>query len=148
MLSHNILDGYKWFRCIGVVGGQYVQNLTPQLANKPPGVDLTRDAIELNKTLPEMVSEGVRLDRTSSGPGNAFNYFYTILDDELAHTFVDNPSRLEGIIAQLNVRVCAMMPNYVQSGVAVKYHMKSRIDAVMPTITVNPGDCAATKIGK
>lgn len=128
------------------LGGRYFQHLTPQLANKSQGIDLTRDATELNKTLPEMVSEGVRLDRTSSGPGKLFNYFYTILDDELAHTLIDNPSRLGEIIAQLNVRVCEMMPNYVQNGIVVKYHMKTRIDAIMPTITVNPRDCATSKI--
>ena len=129
-------------------GGRYIQALPTEFSKKSAGVDLLRDASELNKTLPEMVSEGVRLDRTGAGPGKLFHYYYTILDDDQARTLIDHPSRLKEIISQLNDRVCGMMPNYVQNGVVIKYHLKTRIDASLPDIIVDPGVCALSQTGK
>ena len=95
----------------------------------------------MNKTLPEMVSDGVQLDRTSAGPGNIFNYFYTIVDDEQARDLATNPSRLKQLSAQLQDRVCEMMPNYVEHGVVVKYFLKNRLGAALPTIAINSFEC-------
>jgi hypothetical protein len=136
------------FAAVGVAGlfaafmfGRYFQNLPRDLSAKPSVVDLALDAVTMNKTLPEMVSDGVQLDRTSAGPGNTFNYFYTIVDDEQARDLATNPSRLEELSAQLQDRVCEMMPNYVEHGVVVKYFLKNRLGAALPTIAINSFEC-------
>ena len=121
--------------------GRYFQNLPRDLSGKPSVVDLALDAVKMNKTLPEMVSDGVQLDRTSAGPGNTFNYFYTIVDDGQAHDIASNPVRLKEISAQLQERVCEMMPNYVEHGVVVKYFLKNRAGAALPTVAINSFDC-------
>lgn len=133
---------------MGFLGGRHFRNLPREISKKPEGVDLTLDAAELNKTLPEMVSEGVRLDRTSGGPGNQFHYFYTILDEDQARAIVSVPGRLREIVSQLNERVCGMMPNYVKNGVVVTYHLSSHIDAALPMIVVDPGECGASQAGR
>ena len=123
------------------IGGRYFQKLPTYSSGKSSEPDLSLDSIGLNKTLPEMVSEGVRLDRTSAGPGKAFNYFYTVLDDDQALAISRDPSRIQQVFSQLNERVCAMMPNYVNHGVVVKYHLRNRFGADLPSILVNPAGC-------
>jgi hypothetical protein len=136
------------FVAIGAIGllaafmfGRYSQSFPRDLSGKPSVVDLALDAVTMNKTLPEMVSDGVQLDRTSAGPGNTFNYFYTIIKDESAQDLVVNPSRLKEVSAQLQGRVCEMMPNYVEHGVVVKYFLKDRRGAALGTIAINSFDC-------
>ncbi len=121
--------------------GRYFQNLPRDLSAKPSVIDLALDAVTMNKTLPEMVSDGVQLDRTSAGPGNTFNYFHTIVDDGQAQNIATNPSRFKEISAQLLERVCEMMPNYVEHGVVVKYFLKNRAGAALPTVAINSFDC-------
>jgi hypothetical protein len=123
------------------IGGRYFQNLPIHSAEISREPDLSLDSIGLNKTLPEMVSEGVRLDRTSAGPGKTFNYFYSVLDDDQALAISRDPSRTRQIFLQLNERVCAMMPNYVNHGVVVKYHLRNRFGADLPSIIVDPAGC-------
>lgn len=133
---------------LAFLGGRQFQNQPRQHPENLAAVDLARDATELNKTLPEMVSEGVRLDRTSAGPGKVFHYFYTIIDDDQARIIASRPSRQKEIIQQLNERVCAMMPNYVHNGVVVKYHMKTRIDVSLLEIIVDPGACVSRQTAR
>lgn len=133
---------------LAFLGGRQFQNHSSEHPENVTALDLARDAAELNKTLPEMVSEGVRLDRTSAGPGKVFHYFYTITDDDQARSIASRPSRQKEIVQQLNERVCAMMPNYVQNGVVVIYRMNTRIDAALPEIIVDPGACASRQIAK
>ncbi len=125
--------------------GRYLQNTPWEPREKSRIFDLALDATALNKTLPEMVSEGVRLDKTSAGPGKVFNYFYTILDEGQARGLATNPSRLQQIVSQLNERVCIMMPNYVRNGVVVKYYLKNNIVADLPTVVVDPHDCNSSE---
>lgn len=122
-------------------GGRYFQNLPTHYSEKSSEPDLSLDSIGLNKTLPEMVSEGVRLDRTSAGPGKTFNYFYTVLDDDQALGISKDPSRIQQIFSQLNERVCAMMPNYVNHGVVVRYYLRNRFGADLSSIMVDPAGC-------
>lgn len=121
--------------------GRYFQNILGEPGERSIVLDLAQNATDLNETLPEMVSEGVRLDKTSAGPGKAFNYFYTILDEDQARGLAAHPSRLQQIVSQLNQRVCMMMPNYVRNGVIVRYYLKNSIVADLPTVVVDPRDC-------
>lgn len=123
------------------IAGRCFQNLPTHSSKKSLEPDLSLDSIGLNKTLPEIVSEGVRLDRTRAGPGKTFNYFYTVLDDDQALAITKDPSRVQQIFSQLNERVCAMMPNYVNHGIVVKYHLKDRAGADLPSIIVDPTGC-------
>lgn len=148
-------NGFVLTFAVGVVaasmaflGGRYLHNRPEEPPEKLIAPDLALDSAGLNKTLPEMVSEGVRLDRTSAGPGQIFNYFHTVLDDDQARIIAADPSRAQQILWQLNERVCAMMPNYVANGVVVKYHLKNRFGADLRSIIVDPRDCGSSPTTK
>ena len=107
---------------------------------------LEREAAALNATLPEMVSEGVRLDKATSGPGNSFNYNYTIVDDDMAEKLVADDAKLEGMRDQLHRRVCAMMPEYRKRGTIVNYSLSNNAGLEIAEISINPEDCSYADI--
>ncbi|HMK88017.1 MAG TPA: hypothetical protein VK446_00070 [Methylocystis sp.] len=109
---------------------------------------LQRDAEELNATLPEMVSDSVRLEATRSGPGNAFQYQLTITDDAVALSIAADPKRMRDLEAQLHARVCARMPLYRERGTIVSYLLKDNAGAPIAEISVNPEDCSYADIHK
>ncbi|WP_294245659.1 hypothetical protein [uncultured Chryseobacterium sp.] len=43
--------------------------------------DLKEVAVNINKTTPQMLADGVRLDSVSAQPGKIFSYNYTLTDD-------------------------------------------------------------------
>lgn len=102
---------------------------------------LEEEAAELNATLPEMVSEGVRLDAVTSGPGNAFNYSYTIVDEDAARNMAGNANRLSDLRTQLQERVCATMPDRRANNTIVKYTLRDAKGATIADIAINAGDC-------
>ncbi len=109
--------------------------------HKEPLARLELEAAELNATLPEMVSEGVRLDKATAGPGNLFNYFYTITDDEAARNMKGNSKSLKELKAQLLQRVCSSMPERRTNGTIVNYAFKNSAGSTLAEIAINPGDC-------
>jgi len=109
--------------------------------DEPLSFALGRDAAALNATLPEMVSQGVRLDKAGAGPGNAFNYVYTIVDDAAAAKLLGDPKELESLKAQLRERVCTVMPEYRDNGTVVTYSLKNNAGASIAEIGIDPGDC-------
>ncbi len=102
---------------------------------------LEREAAELNATLPEMVSEGVRLDKVTVGPGNSFNYNYTIVDDDAARNMAANSNKLSELRKQLNERVCWAMPDRRANGTTVTYALRDNKGAILADISINPEDC-------
>ncbi|MGD9541241.1 hypothetical protein [Methylocystis sp.] len=108
---------------------------------EPLSLTLEREAAEVNATLPEMVSEGVRLDNTTAGPGNAFNYNYTIVDDEAARTLVANPEKLAQLKTQLQERVCLTMPERRASGAIIRYSLKDNEGKIIADVSIDAGDC-------
>jgi hypothetical protein len=118
-----------------IVGGFFGSDKTPV------SISLEREAEQLNATLPEMVSQNVRLDKTAAGPGNAFGYFYTVVDDDVAKKFADDPSERDKLQAQLRERVCANMPAFRENGVVVSYSVRNNAGATITDISINPKDC-------
>jgi hypothetical protein len=108
---------------------------------EPVSVSLEREAEQLNATLPEMVSQNVRLDKTAAGPGNAFGYFYTVVDDDVAKKFADDPTERDKLRAQLRERVCTNMPAFRENGVVVNYSVRNSAGATITDISINPKDC-------
>ncbi len=108
---------------------------------EPFSLALEREAAEVNATLPEMVSEGVRLDNTTAGPGNAFNYNYTVVDDEAARSLVANPEKLAQLKNQLQSRVCLTMPQRRASGAIVRYSLKNNEGKTIADVSIDAGDC-------
>jgi hypothetical protein len=104
-------------------------------------ISLEREAAELNATLPEMVSEGVRLDKAAAGPGNSFSYIYTIVDDEAAKKMAGDSRELVKIKAQLHERVCTTMPERRESGTIINYSLKDNKGAAIADFSINPKDC-------
>jgi hypothetical protein len=102
---------------------------------------LELEAAQLNATLPEMVSEGVRLDKATAGPGNLFNYFYTIIDDEAARNLKGNSKKLKELKMQLLERVCSTMPERRTNRTIVNYAFKNNAGATLTEIAINPADC-------
>jgi len=108
---------------------------------EPLSLTLEREAAEVNATLPEMVSEGVRLDNTTAGPGNAFNYNYTIVDDEAARTLIGNAKKLAELKIQLQERVCLTMPQRRASGAIIRYFLKDNKGETIADVSIDAGDC-------
>lgn len=108
---------------------------------EPLSLTLEREAAEVNATLPEMVSEGVRLDNTTAGPGNAFNYNYTVVDDEAARTLVGSPEKLAQLKTQLQERVCQTMPHHRASSAIIRYSLKDNEGKTIADVSVDAGDC-------
>jgi hypothetical protein len=102
---------------------------------------LEREAEELNATLPEMVSENVRLDKATTGPGNALTYFYTVVDDNEADAIAADIRKTDKLRAQLLQRVCTMMPEYRERGTVVGYTLRNSIGSTIAEISINPRDC-------
>ncbi|WP_292530941.1 hypothetical protein [Methylocystis sp.] len=108
---------------------------------EPLSLTLEREAAEVNATLPEMVSDGVRLDKATAGPGNAFNYNYTIVDDEAARTLVGNPKKLAQLQTQLQERVCLTMSHRRASGAIIRYSLKDNEGKTIADVAIDAGDC-------
>jgi hypothetical protein len=103
---------------------------------------LEREADELNATLPEQVSENVRLDKATTGPGNAFTYVYTVVDDAAAQDFRRNYVELNKLKQQLKERVCTMMPEYRNRGTVVGYSLRDNSGKSIAEISVDPRECS------
>jgi hypothetical protein len=108
---------------------------------EPPPFNLGIEADRLNATLPEMVSEGVRLDEARAGPKNSFTYFYTILDDDKAQDILKNQAKRDSLRAQLHDRVCFMMPAFREHGAIVIYALKDGAGRPIAEIKINSMDC-------
>ncbi len=124
-----------------LLGRQTRESLSLDEDPEPLSLTLEREAAEVNATLPEMVSEGVRLDNTTAGPGNAFNYNYTIVDDEAARTLVGNPEKLAQLKSQLQERVCMTMPHHRASGAIIRYSLKNNEGKTIADVSVDAGEC-------
>ncbi|MCQ4191568.1 hypothetical protein [Methylocystis suflitae] len=120
---------------------QYRESLNVDEPLEPLSLALEREAAEVNATLPEMVSEGVRLDKATAGPGNAFNYNYTIVDDEAAKTLIGNAKKLAELKTQLQERVCLTMPNHRSSGAIIRYSLKDNKGEMIADVSIDAGDC-------
>ncbi len=104
-------------------------------------INLADDAERLNATLPEMVSENIRLDKATAGPGNSFHYNYTIVDNDAATKIAGDPDELGKLKTQLQERVCNLMPAYRANGTIVNYALKDNAGALVADISINPRDC-------
>jgi len=122
--------------------GRYYAGLRPEKADLGEiSLALEREAEELNATLPEMVSENVRLDKATTGPGNALTYFYTVTDDREADAIASDVRKKDKLKAQLLQRVCTMMPEYRERGTVVGYTLRNAVGSTVAEISVNPRDC-------
>lgn len=108
---------------------------------EPVFLSLEREAAEVNATLPEMVSDGVRLDKASAGPDNSFIYSYTIVDDSMAKSMTGDTKKLHELKAQLRERVCTGMAAFRANGTIVTYSLKDNAGVVIADISINPRDC-------
>ncbi|MBM3625512.1 MAG: hypothetical protein FJX16_09385 [Alphaproteobacteria bacterium] len=120
---------------------QYRESLSFEEDVEPLSLTLQREAAEVNATLPEMVSEGVRLDKTTAGPGNIFNYNYTIVDDEAARTLIGNAKKLAELKSQLHERVCLTMPQHRTSGAIIRYFLKDNKGETIADVMIDASDC-------
>ena len=129
------------FAVIFLLGKYYLTGDFFGRHKEPFLVTMEREAAELNATLPEMVSASVRLDKVTAGPGNAFNYVYTVVDADAAKNIVGNASELNKLRAQLQERVCTVMPAYRANGTIVNYSLKDAAGAAIADISIDPRDC-------
>jgi hypothetical protein len=122
--------------------GRYYASLRPAKVDLGEiSLALEREAEELNATLPEMVSENVRLDKATTGPGNALTYFYTIVDEGEARAMASDIRKTDKLRGQLLQRVCTMMPDYRERGTIVGYTLRDPAGSTIAEISVNPRDC-------
>ena len=88
-----------------------------------------------------MVSEGVRLDATKAGPGNAFTYIYTVIDSLAAKEMFSSEKNIKDLTAQLRNRVCVMMVEYKKNKTTVNYLFKNDLSSIISKITIDPKEC-------
>jgi hypothetical protein len=121
--------------------GKLLRTQKPSISHEDILSNLNQNSDLLNKTLPELVSEGVRLDTTTAGPGNSFNYFYTIIDEQTLDGMIKNENHNKYLSRQLFERVCTMMPDYRDNGTIVNYFLKNNTGKIIIKISVEPKDC-------
>lgn len=126
---------------IAYFAGSRLKVDTPPVDQESVIASLERDAENLNKTLPEIVSEGVRLDATEAGPGNLFTYIYTVIDDQAAKEMFANEKNIKALTAQLKNRVCVMMEDYKKNKTTVNYLFKNDLSEIIYKITIDPKEC-------
>ncbi|MGA3063050.1 MAG: hypothetical protein ABSD90_07450 [Methylocystis sp.] len=133
--------GVLMFAAIFLLTRYYVTGELLEFNKEPFSVTMEHDAARLNATLPEMVSEGVRLDKAAAGPGNLFNYIYTVVDDDAASKIVADPKELDKLRSQLRERVCTVMPAYRNNNTIVRYSLRNNSGDIIADISINPKDC-------
>lgn len=126
---------------IAYFAGSRLKVDTPPVDQESVIASLERDAENLNKTLPEIVSEGVRLDATEAGPGNLFTYIYTVIDDQAAKEMFANEKNIKALTAQLKNRVCVMMEDYKKNKTTVNYLFKNDLSEIIYKIAIDPKEC-------
>jgi len=126
---------------IAYFSGSRLKEDSPPLDQESIIASLESDAENLNKTLPEIVSEGVRLDTTEVGPGNSFTYIYTVIDDQAAKEMFDNDKNVKALTAQLKNRVCVMMEVYKKNKTIVNYLFKNDLTKIISKIIIDPKEC-------
>lgn len=126
---------------IAYFAGSRLKVDTPPVDQESVIASLERDAENLNKTLPEIVSEGVRLDATEAGPGNLFTYIYTVIDDQAAKEMFANEKNIKALTAQLKNRVCVMMEDYKKNNTTVNYLFKNDLSEIIYKIAIDPKEC-------
>lgn len=126
---------------IAYFAGSRLKVDTPPVDQESVIASLERDAENLNKTLPEIVSEGVRLDATEAGPGNLFTYIYTVIDDQAAKEMFANEKNINALTAQLKNRVCVMMEDYKKNKTTVNYLFKNDLSEIIYKIAIDPKEC-------
>lgn len=126
---------------IAYFAGSRLKVDTPPVDQESVIASLERDAENLNKTLPEIVSEGVRLDATEAGPGNLFTYIYTVIDDQAAKEMFANEKNIKALTAQLKNRVCVMMEDYKKNKTTVNYLFKNDVSEIIYKIAIDPKEC-------
>ena len=135
------IAGVIVFAAIIMLARYYINADTYTRNKEPFSVIMARDAAQLNATLPEMVSASVRLDKAAAGPGNSFNYIYTIVDDDAARNVAGDPNELNKLKMQLQERVCSVMPAYRENGTIIKYSLKDIRGGAIAEVSINPNDC-------
>ena len=126
---------------IAYFAGSRLKVDTPPVDQESVIASLERDAENVNKTLPEIVSQGVRLDATEAGPGNSFTYIYTVIDDQAAKEMVVNEKNIKALTDQLKNRVCVMMEDYKKNKTIVNYLFKNDLSEIIFKITIDPKEC-------
>ncbi len=133
--------GVLAFATMFLLARYFITGESLELNKEPFSVTMEHDAVRLNATLPEMVSEGVRLDKVVAGPGNLFNYLYTVVDDDAAKKIAGDPKELGKLKSQLQERVCTVMPAYRSNNTIVRYLLRHNSGDVIADISINPKDC-------
>jgi hypothetical protein len=133
--------GVLLFATMFLLARYFITGESLELNTEPFSVTMEHDAARLNATLPEMVSEGVRLDKVAAGPGNLFNYLYTVVDDDAAKKLAGDPKELGKLKSQLQERVCTVMPAYRNNNTIVRYSLRNNSGDVIADVSINPKDC-------
>jgi hypothetical protein len=132
---------FAFILALAYFAGSHLKVDTPAMDQESVIASLERDAENLNRTLPEIVSEGIRLDATEAGPGNSFTYIYTVIDDQAAKEMFGNEKNIQALTAQLKTRVCVMMQDYKKNKTTVNYLFKNDLSKIISKIIVDPKEC-------
>ena len=132
---------FAFILALAYFAGSHLKVDTPAMDQESVIASLERDAENLNRTLPEIVSEGIRLDATEAGPGNSFTYIYTVIDDQAAKEMFGNEKNIQVLTAQLKTRVCVMMQDYKKNKTTVNYLFKNDLSKIISKIIVDPKEC-------
>jgi hypothetical protein len=99
---------------------------------------LQSDAIELNRTLPKIMGNGIRLDKVAAGPGNTILYNYTLMTDEIGIMSSDKLTEFKNTIHD---EVCSKLLDLRRNGTLVSYRYKTAQGTEIAEIQIPTGDC-------
>lgn len=102
---------------------------------------LHRASSEVNLGVPIMIDSDTRLDRTDSGPGRKFNYYYTLVSVGAGQ--ISEPQLQDALSDQLKNFACSeeAVNKYIKLGVSINYSYSDSSGSRIGDITVSPNDC-------
>jgi len=91
---------------------------------------------DINKTLPRMISEDVRIDPATAGPGKRLTYNYTVFSENTSQNMRTNISNLRHDTCKSKHTVF-----FLSKGATIVYSYHATNGAELFKLTVEPSDC-------
>jgi len=96
---------------------------------------------EINKDLPRMLDNNIRLDTTFAGPGREFTYYFSLMSHNSSE--IDQVNFYKEMTRQLRTTACSdkNMALYISNGVTFIFKYRGKDGLFFAEIPIKPKDC-------
>ncbi len=116
--------------------GQLGKDLYSGIFGSSVEENIAQTVKDINKALPKMISEDIRLDPASAGPGKRLTYNYTVFRENTSQSIKANLSKLRQDVC--NSKHTAF---FLSKGSTIVYIYHTPNGAELFRLTVEPSDC-------